>query len=151
MDAGEEQGCVNMSAFNEVVSELELDEDEVAGLLEQLDEHNIELTDDCARPDANETHYVNTEVAAMTSDSLQLFLNEAGRYPLLTAAEEVELSKRVERGDKAAKDAMINANLRLVVSIAKKYQGHGLSLLDLIQEGIIGLIRAASRTSPRRG
>ena len=87
----------------------------------------------------------------MTSDSLQLFLNEAGRYPLLTAAEEVELSKRVERGDKAAKDAMINANLRLVVSIAKKYQGHGLSLLDLIQEGIIGLIRAVEKFDWRRG
>jgi RNA polymerase primary sigma factor len=151
MESGEEQGCVNMSAFNELVAELELDDDEVAGLLEQLDERNIELTDDCARPDVTETHYVNTEVAAMTSDSLQLFLNEAGRYPLLTAAEEVELAKRVERGDKQAKDAMINANLRLVVSIAKKYQGHGLSLLDLIQEGIIGLIRAVEKFDWRRG
>jgi RNA polymerase primary sigma factor len=94
---------------------------------------------------------VNTEIAAMTSDSLQLFLNEAGRYPLLTAAEEVELAKRVERGEKAAKDKMINSNLRLVVSIAKKYQGHGLSLLDLIQEGIIGLIRAVEKFDWRRG
>jgi len=151
MEFGEEHGCVNMSAFNELVAELELDDDEVAGLLEQLDERNIEVTDDCARPDVAETHYVNTEVAAMTSDSLQLFLNEAGRYPLLTAAEEVELAKRIERGDKPAKDAMINANLRLVVSIAKKYQGHGLSLLDLIQEGIIGLIRAVEKFDWRRG
>src|SRR5438270_12792632 len=151
MEHGEEHGCVNMSAFNEIVAELELDDDEVAGLLEQLDERNIELTDDCARPDVAETHYVNTEVAAMTSDSLQLFLNEAGRYPLLTAAEEVELAKRVERGDKAAKDTMINSNLRLVVSIAKKYQGHGLSQLDLIQEGIIGLIRAVEKFDWRRG
>ena len=68
---------------------------------------------------------MNSEVAAMTTDSLQLFLNEAGRYPLLTAAEEVELAKPIERGDKAAKDRMVNSNLRLVVSIAKKYQGHG--------------------------
>ena len=87
----------------------------------------------------------------MTTDSLQLFLNEAGRYPLLSAAEEVELAKKIERGDQQAKDRMINSNLRLVVSIAKKYQGHGLSLLDLIQEGIIGLIRAVEKFDWRRG
>jgi len=87
----------------------------------------------------------------MTTDSLQLFLNEAGRYPLLTAAEEVALAKLIERGDPQAKDRMINSNLRLVVSIAKKYQGHGLSLLDLIQEGIIGLIRAVEKFDWRRG
>ena len=84
-------------------------------------------------------------------DALQLFLNEAGRYPLLTASQEVELAKQIERGDKRAKDLMINSNLRLVVSIAKKYQGHGLSLLDLIQEGIIGLIRAVEKFDYRKG
>ena len=87
----------------------------------------------------------------MTTDSLQLFLNEAGRYPLLTAAEEVELAKLIEHGDKRAKDRMVNSNLRLVVSIAKKYQGHGLPLIDLIQEGIIGLIRAVEKFDWRRG
>jgi RNA polymerase primary sigma factor len=151
MDAGEEQGCVNMSAFNDLVSELDLSEEEVAGLHEQLDEKHIELTDDCGIPDAPPSSYVNGELVAMTTDSLQLFLNEAGRYPLLTAAEEVELAKRIERGDKEAKDLMINSNLRLVVSIAKKYQGHGISLLDLIQEGIIGLIRAVEKFDWRRG
>ncbi len=151
MEHGEEHGCVNLSAFTSVVSELELDEDEVTGLYEQLDRHGIDLTDDCGLPDPDETHYANSEIAAMTTDSLQLFLNEAGRYPLLTAAEEVELAKRVERGDRAAKDRMINANLRLVVSIAKRYQGHDLSLLDLIQEGIIGLIRAVEKFDWRRG
>jgi RNA polymerase primary sigma factor len=84
-------------------------------------------------------------------DSLQQFLNEARRYPLLTAAEEIELAKRIERGDMGAKDRMINSNLRLVVSIAKKYQGQGLSLGDLIQEGVIGLIRAAEKFDWRRG
>src|SRR5215216_288757 len=85
------------------------------------------------------------EAVRDAGDSLGLFLGEIGRYPLLTAAEEVELAKRVERGDVAAKNRMITSNLRLVVSIAKKYQGHGLSLLDLIQEGVIGLIRAVEK------
>jgi RNA polymerase primary sigma factor len=151
MDHGEDVGCVNLSAFTALLQELELDDDEVAGLYEKLDEKRIEVTDDCGLPEVEETTYANNEVAAMTSDSLQLFLNEAGRYPLLTAAEEVELAKRIELGDKEAKDRMVNSNLRLVVSIAKKYQGHGLSLLDLIQEGIIGLIRAAEKFDWRRG
>ena len=84
-------------------------------------------------------------------DSLQLFLNEIGRHKLLTAAEEVELAKRVERGDKAAKERMINSNLRLVVSIAKRYQGHDLPLVDLIQEGTIGLNRAVEKFDWRKG
>ena len=151
MDYGEEIGCINMSAFNAVVQELELDDDELAGLYEQIEARGIDVTDDCGLPEVEESTYVNSEVAAMTTDSLQLFLNEAGRYPLLTAAEEVELAKLVERGDKAAKDRMVNSNLRLVVSIAKKYQGHGLPLIDLIQEGIIGLIRAVEKFDWRRG
>ena len=151
MEHGEEVGCVNLSAFTQLLTELELDDEEVSSLFEHLEERGIELTDDCSLPDVAETHFTNETVAAMTTDSLQLFLNEAGRYPLLTAAEEVELAKLIERGDKAAKDRMINSNLRLVVSIAKKYQGHGLSLLDLIQEGIIGLIRAVEKFDWRRG
>jgi RNA polymerase primary sigma factor len=151
MEHGEEIGCINMSAFTVLVQELELDEDELNGLYEQIETRGIELTDDCALPEVHEATYVNGDVAAMTTDSLQLFLNEAGRYPLLTAAEEVELAKAIERGDPVAKDRMVNSNLRLVVSIAKKYQGHGLSLLDLIQEGIIGLIRAVEKFDWRRG
>src|SRR6185369_12661764 len=81
----------------------------------------------------------------------QLFMNEVGRHQLLTAKEEVELAKQIERGDADAKARMINSNLRLVVSIAKHYQGHGLSLLDLIQEGIIGLIRAVEKFDWRKG
>src|SRR3954469_13003095 len=151
MEHAEEMGCINMSAFTALVQELDLDEDELNGLYEQIEERGIELTDDCSLPEAEEPTYVNSEVAAMTTDSLQLFLNEAGRHPLLTAAEEVELAKRIERGDKAAKERMVNSNLRLVVSIAKKYQGHGLSLLDLIQEGILGLIRGVEKFDWRRG
>jgi RNA polymerase primary sigma factor len=151
MEHAEETGCVNLSAFTQLLTELDLDEEEVSALYEHFDERGIELTDDCSLPEVPETHFTNESVAAMTTDSLQLFLNEAGRYPLLTAAEEVELAKLIERGDAQAKDRMINSNLRLVVSIAKKYQGHGLSLLDLIQEGIIGLIRAVEKFDWRRG
>jgi RNA polymerase primary sigma factor len=151
MEHAHDTGCVNLSAFTQLLTELELDDEEVSSLYEQIEEQGIELTDDCSLPDVEETHFSNETVAAMTTDSLQLFLNEAGRYPLLTAAEEVELAKRIERGDLQAKDRMINSNLRLVVSIAKKYQGHGLSLLDLIQEGIIGLIRAVEKFDWRRG
>jgi RNA polymerase primary sigma factor len=151
MEHAEEMGCINMSAFTTLVQDLELDDEELTGLYEQIEERGIELTDDCSLPEAEEATYVNSEIAAMTTDSLQLFLNEAGRYPLLTAAEEVELAKLIERGDKHAKDRMVNSNLRLVVSIAKKYQGHGLPLIDLIQEGIIGLIRAVEKFDWRRG
>jgi RNA polymerase primary sigma factor len=151
MEHADQAGCVNLSAFTQLLAELELDDEEVAALYDQFEERGIELTDDCSIPDVTETHYSNETVATMTTDSLQLFLNEAGRYPLLRAAEEVELAKLIERGDPRAKDRMINSNLRLVVSIAKKYQGHGLSLLDLIQEGIIGLIRAVEKFDWRRG
>lgn len=84
-------------------------------------------------------------------DALELFLNEVGRYPLLDAGEEIELAKRIERGDRSAKDTMINSNLRLVVSLAKRYQNHQLPLLDVIQEGILGLIRATEKFDWRRG
>jgi RNA polymerase primary sigma factor len=151
MEHGEEMGCINLSAFTALVQELDMEDEELNGLYEQIEQRGIDLTDDCGLPEVEESTYVNSEIAAMTTDSLQLFLNEAGRYPLLTAAEEVELAKRIERGDKAAKDRMVNSNLRLVVSIAKKYQGHGLTLLDLIQEGIIGLIRAVEKFDWRRG
>ena len=86
-----------------------------------------------------------------TMDSLQLLLREAGRYPLLRPVEEIELAKRIEKGDLAAKDRMINSNLRLVVSIARRYQGQGLALGDLIQEGMLGLIRAVEKFDWRKG
>jgi RNA polymerase primary sigma factor len=147
---GERDGCVNLSRFNEFVAEHELDDEDVRGLYDQFDERGIEVSDDCGR-ESNQPTYVNGDLAVATTDALQLFLNEAGRWPLLTAQEEVDLAKLIERGDLEAKERMINSNLRLVVSIAKRYQGHGLSLLDLIQEGIIGLIRAVEKFDWRRG
>jgi RNA polymerase primary sigma factor len=151
VEHGEEHGCVHMTELYEIVQRLEMEEDDIEMLLERLDSHGIDLTDDCSRALEQDVAYTNQQVASATTDSLQLFLNEAGRYPLLTAAQEVELAKAIERGDKEAKDLLVNSNLRLVVSIAKKYQGHGLTLLDLIQEGIIGLIRAAEKFDWRKG
>jgi RNA polymerase primary sigma factor len=86
-----------------------------------------------------------------STDSLTLLMQSVGRYPLLTAAEEVALAKRIERGDREAKERMINSNLRLVISIAKRYQNRSLPLGDLFQEGVIGLNRAVEKFDWRRG
>jgi RNA polymerase primary sigma factor len=148
---GEERGCVNLSELDELAQALDLLGDDVELIEEMLDSRGIEVTDDCGRPGVEPIGFRNGELASATTDALQLFLNEIRRYPLLTASEEIELAKRIEQGDLDAKERMINSNLRLVVSIAKKYQGQELSLLDLIQEGIFGLIRAAEKFDWRKG
>jgi RNA polymerase primary sigma factor len=150
LERADEEGCLSLSQLSEFVQEHELDDEQLSRLYEELDARKIELTDDFGRQESEST-YVNGDLAVATTDALQLFLNEAAKWPLLTAEEEVELAKRIERGDKEAKERMINSNLRLVVSIAKRYQGHDLHLLDLIQEGIIGLIRAVEKFDWRRG
>ena len=150
LDRGEETECIELSELNELVDGLGLEDEEVEALHDEIQRRGIEVRDDCGGESKDAT-YVNGDLAGATTDALQLFMNEIGRYPLLTKEEEVELAKRIERGDKEAKDRMVNSNLRLVVSIAKRYQGHGLSLLDLIQEGIIGLIRAVEKFDYRRG
>ena len=148
---GEEEGCIELSEVDELAQRLDLEDEDVQAFYEEIERRGVQLKDDCARAEAQGATYVNGDLAHATTDALQLFLNEVGRYRLLTAKEEVELAKRIERGDQEAKERMINSNLRLVVSIAKRYQGHGLSLLDLIQEGIIGLIRAVEKFDWRRG
>jgi RNA polymerase primary sigma factor len=151
IELGEREGSLELSEISRVVETSELDEEEIERLYDDLQQRGIELSDDCGRTKTPDSTYVNGNLAESTTDALQLFLNEMGKYRLLTADEEVELAKRIERGDKEAKDLMVNSNLRLVVSIAKRYQGHGLSLLDLIQEGIIGLIRAVEKFDWRKG
>ena len=150
LDSGEEHECLEYSEVNDLVEALELGEDDIEDLYEEIERRGIELRDNCGRESKSPT-YVNGDLAVATTDALQLFMQEIGRYPLLTKEQEIELSQRVERGDIEAKEQMINSNLRLVVSIAKRYQGHGLTLLDLIQEGIIGLIRAVEKFDWRKG
>jgi RNA polymerase primary sigma factor len=148
---GEEAGCINLSELAEHVRGLDLGDDALETLHDQIEARGIHLSDDCGRTDVEVTSYQPDELAGSTVDALQLFLNELRRFPLLSAGEEVELAKRIEQGDLGAKERMIQSNLRLVVSIAKKYQGQELSLLDLIQEGIFGLIRAAEKFDYRKG
>jgi RNA polymerase primary sigma factor len=148
---GKRRGCVELSAVEGLATKLGLDDDGVESLCDVLETRGVSLQDDCGRHTGTDTTFQSRDLAVATGDALRLFLDEIGTYPLLTAADEIELAKRIEAGDKAAKDKMINANLRLVVHIAKRYQNQGLCLLDLIQEGIFGLIRAVEKFDWRRG
>jgi RNA polymerase primary sigma factor len=148
---GDELGCLNLSEVSELTHELDLSDEDAQALADRLEARGIDVTDDCGRQADAPPSYANGELTTMTGDALQLFLRDVRRHPLLSAGEEVELAKRIERGDLEAKERMVNSNLRLVVSLAKKYQGHELSLLDLIQEGILGLIRAAEKFDWRKG
>ena len=143
--------CFDLSELSEVVEELGLSDDDGQALQEALEQRGFDVRDDCGRERVENTRYVNDEMADRTTDAMSLFLREAARHPLLTREEEVELAKRIERGDLAAKERMVNSNLRLVISNARKYQGLDLPLLDLIQEGILGLIRAAEKFDYRKG
>ena len=151
LERGEDEGCIDLSVLHETVRELGLADEELDALYEEIHSRGISLSDDCGRPDAPDTAYRNSELAAVTTDALQLFMNEVRRHPLLTKDEEVELAQRVESGDLAAKERMVNSNLRLVVANARRYDNLGLPLLDLIQEGTLGLIRAVEKFDWRRG
>jgi RNA polymerase primary sigma factor len=151
IEAGRAKRCVELSDVQHVADDLGLDDDGVAALCDAIDTQGLDVRDDCGRQKVEASRYQNRGLAVATGDSLRLFLDEIGRYPLLTAAEEVELAKAIEAGDADARERMINANLRLVVHIAKRYQGQGLTLLDLIQEGIFGLMRAVEKFDWRRG
>jgi RNA polymerase primary sigma factor len=146
LEGAEATGTLRYSELADTVEAHELDPLEIDLLHAELDRRGIDLIPDDVAP--AEPPPVAPET---TTDALQLFLREAGRHPLLTAAQEVELAKRIERGDGAAKQRMIQSNLRLVVSIAKNYRNQGLPFLDLIQEGTLGLIRAVEKFDWRRG
>ena len=134
---------------------LALGDDVEPGQLEELhvllEEAQIEVVEVEPEPESAPAPVLEAEPREISTDALQLFLKDIGRVPLLTAAQEVELAKRIERGDHAAKQKMVESNLRLVVSIAKNYRNQGLPFLDLIQEGTIGLVRAAEKFDYRKG
>jgi RNA polymerase primary sigma factor len=146
---GQEAGFLTQEEVALALDELELDTLQVDEFYRQLDELHIEVVE--AEPEEEEPTSAQPDAAEVSTDSLQLFLKDIGKVPLLTAAQEVELSKRIERGDHRAKQQMVEANLRLVVSIAKNYRNQGLPFLDLIQEGTIGLVRAAEKFDYRKG
>jgi RNA polymerase primary sigma factor len=146
LEEAEEHASIEEAALEAFALEHDLDEEELAEVRAELEAREVEIV----APQAPEEAAAQAQVPNPT-DALSLFMHRAGRYPLLTAAEEVALAKRVERGDAAAKERMINSNLRLVISIAKRYQRKDLPLLDLVQEGVIGLNRAVEKFDWRKG
>jgi RNA polymerase primary sigma factor len=149
LEASEASGSVRQSDLNDLTETHEFDVFELDLLYRELETRGVDVVDDTK--EVEKAPPPPPPVVESTTDALQLFLREAGRHQLLTAAQEVELAKKIERGDMQAKQRMIQSNLRLVVSIAKNYRNQGLPFLDLIQEGTLGLIRAVEKFDWRRG
>jgi RNA polymerase primary sigma factor len=146
LEVGREAGSLTADEITLALDDLDLDAAQIDDFYQALDELQIEVV----APEEEEAPE-DLDAQEVSTDALQLFLKDVGRVDLLTAAQEVELAKRIERGDHRAKQEMVEANLRLVVSIAKRYRNQGLPFLDLIQEGTIGLVRAAEKFDYRKG
>jgi RNA polymerase primary sigma factor len=151
LEAGRAAGRLDADTLALALDELDLDPGQLDAFYTQLDEEQIEVVAAATDEDTQEAEREWEAETEISTDTLQLFLKDIGKVPLLTAAEEIELAKKIERGDHQAKQAMVEANLRLVVSIAKRYRNQGLPFLDLIQEGTIGLVRAAEKFDWRKG
>src|SRR5882724_4404797 len=151
IEAGRPADCVDLSEVDSLVQEMDLSDDEEQQVHERIEAAGLSIEDDCGKQEAEQAGYRNGELAEQTTDALQLFFNEMRKYPLLTKEEEIELAQAIERGDLKAKERLINSNLRLVVSNARRYMRQDLNLLDLIQEGILGLIRATEKFDWRKG
>jgi len=150
LEAAQAAGRVSAEEIALALDELELEPAQLEDVYRALEELHVEIVD-AGATEAKEEARLDESVREVSTDALQLFLKDIGKVELLTAAEEVELAKRIERGDHRAKQEMVEANLRLVVSIAKRYRNQGLPFLDLIQEGTIGLVRAAEKFDWRKG
>src|SRR5438874_876748 len=152
LEAAQAAGRVTVEEIALALDELDLEPTQLEDVYRVLEELQVEIVDATAAAEAKEEEgRLAAGVREVSTDALQLFLKDIGKVELLTAAEEVELAKRIERGDHRAKQEMVEANLRLVVSIAKRYRNQGLPFLDLIQEGTIGLVRAAEKFDWRKG
>jgi RNA polymerase primary sigma factor len=147
LEVGRENGHLSADEIAVALDELDLEPAQIDDFYHALEELQIEIV----APEVEEEEQPAEQAREVSTDALQLFLKDIGKVDLLTAAQEVELAKRIERGDHGAKQEMVEANLRLVVSIAKKYRNQGLPFLDLIQEGTIGLVRAAEKFDYRKG
>jgi RNA polymerase primary sigma factor len=151
IEGGRPADCVDLSEVDSLVQEMNLPEEEEHAVHERIESAGLSIEDDCGKAAAEPAGYRNGELAEQTTDALQLFFNEMRKYPLLSKEEEIELAQAIERGDLEAKEKLINSNLRLVVSNARRYMRQDLNLLDLIQEGILGLIRASEKFDWRKG
>ena len=147
VETARESGSVTAEEIALAFDDYDLEAGQLDELYQAFEEQQVEIVSGAADVDDEP----ESSVLETSTDSLQLFLKDIGRVDLLTAAQEVELAKRIERGEHKAKQEMIEANLRLVVSIAKRYRNQGLPFLDLIQEGTIGLVRAAEKFDYRKG
>ncbi|HEX2182392.1 MAG TPA: sigma-70 family RNA polymerase sigma factor, partial [Rubrobacteraceae bacterium] len=157
LSRGRSQGFISTEEVADLVQEGDLSASEVEEFYAALEEEEIALVEGEAAgepaPDvkAHEAPAIQIAHAVATGDSIRMYLAEIGRVRLLTHADEIRLAKGIARGDKRCKDRLVEANLRLVVSIAKKYRNRGVSFLDLIQEGNLGLIRAAEKFDHTKG
>src|SRR3954468_20506490 len=152
LEAAQAAGRVSAEAIALALDELELEPAQLEDVYRALEELNVEIVDaQATEAEQKEEARLAESVREGSTAALQLFLKDIGKVELLTAAEEGELAKRIERGDHRAKQEMVEANLRLLVSIAKPYRNQGLPFLDLIQDGTIGLVRAAEKFDWRKG
>ncbi|MFO0702281.1 MAG: sigma-70 family RNA polymerase sigma factor [Candidatus Andersenbacteria bacterium] len=160
LQRGRQKGFITEAEILHTVPEPERWVEGLETFYDRLDQAGLELLEmkggylEAPKPKTKEekAHERRIDISALSADSVQMYLREIGRVPLLTRQEEIDLAKRMEKGDQAAKQRLIEANLRLVVSIAKKYSGRGgLTLLDLIQEGNLGLFRAVQKFDYRKG
>ena len=153
VERAQEKGQIENVELSGLVADLDLSDEDVAQLRAELDELGVEIVSvrEIDQPEPEQDAATEAQwYAPSTVDGLDLYLAQIGRTPLLTKHEEQQLAQRIEQGDEAAKRRMVEANLRLVVSIAKKYRGNGVAFLDLIQEGTIGLVRAVEKFDWRR-
>ena len=158
IEAGKSKGVLTYKEIVELLGDIELDSEQFDRILDTLSGLNIEVIKDEAIPEAElnaepaeEEIDISVPEGISIDDPVRMYLKEIGKVPLLSADEEIELAKRMEEGDEEAKKRLCEANLRLVVSIAKRYVGRGMLFLDLIQEGNLGLIKAVEKFDYRKG